>query len=74
MSEWQPISTAPKDRYIIVFNKNTRAYIAIWVQNPFNGDEDWSVGNLGHGNRTLVGTPAPTHWYPVPNPPTFINA
>jgi len=70
VSEWQPISTAPKDgRVIIVFRKihgwNVLGYaywesvrgIDGWISNGFSDPP----GNLGLAH--------PTHWCPLPPPP-----
>lgn len=65
MSEWQPISTAPKSGAFLVygpsvdptgvlFNANMRTAMHI-------GDE-W----IGHGDYFKI---KPTHWMPLPTPP-----
>ncbi len=76
MSEWQDISTAPKDGTILVFGKpcdlvignvvmvkfkNPAAYTAAWDEL----DEAFCVS----GGSWLGPFIEPTHWMPLPDPP-----
>lgn len=62
MSEWQPIETAPKDEWILVFGTHTRSLCPVLTVR-WDGDE-WQSGDDGY--RPYV---VPTHWMPLPEPP-----
>lgn len=59
--EWQPIETAPKDRPILVCQKQNGI-----IKTAHNIDEygNWKTGS-GHMDF-IVGV---THWMPLPPPP-----
>jgi len=55
MEEWQPIETAPNnDNEVLIYASNS-----IFV--AFKIDEIW---------YTETGCPDPTHWMPLPKPPS----
>ena len=57
-SVWQPISTAPKDRSVIVFTVvGGDVDIAHWVEEEKRWDNGWVLFD-------------PTHWTPLPELPT----
>lgn len=53
ISEWQPISTAPKDTRILAYNKEWDERVVVLT---LRGGA-WAAGY------------APTHWMPLPDPP-----
>lgn len=59
---WQPIETAPRDRWILVWRQDSDVRDAAWVR---FGDLKgcWTEGT---GGMLL---PEPTHWLPLPEPP-----
>lgn len=60
MSDWQPISTAPKDdSRILGFNEKNR-----WVQITrfFEPWQSWTYHDMSEWE--------PTHWMPLPQPPS----
>lgn len=60
MSEWRDISSAPREsKYILVWCPENRNH---WIVNWMNGR--WQTD----GVRALYETP--THWMPLPSPPT----
>ncbi len=65
-SEWQPISTAPKDgRYLMLWCPNEitpRVAIGCWD----DGVDLWMESD----NRTDTDWLGPTHWMPLPEPPS----
>lgn len=71
-SNWQPIETAPKDEksFLLIFRKSGRICIAHWDAqkyhhrpNPFWKDfGPWGVGDMRRDS--------PSHWMPLPKPPT----
>lgn len=70
MSEWQPIETAPKDgTTILAFYPSLTGYTARQDVAPIHWSE-W--GNGVWENATSGGKPSslPTHWMPLPEPPT----
>jgi hypothetical protein len=64
MSEWKPIETAPKDRYILatVGSDPENQFIVKWR----NGN--WQIKQLP-GRDHIVNLLA-THWAPLPEPPS----
>ena len=57
MTEWQPIETAPKDGFALVWRKGwDRPYIT----NITTRRRPWGSG----------GDLDPTHWQPLPEPPS----
>lgn len=63
MSEWQPIETAPKDKWILVWCSNVKScFVAMW-----NGEvEDF----VGEAHDLYIDSIDATHWMPLPEPPT----
>lgn len=63
MSEWQPIETAPKDgSYVLVWAESGHEF-ARW----FRAGECWI---RAEDMQNLWGEDAPTHWMPLPAPPS----
>ena len=68
MTDWRPIETAPKDGKVIVCTHPSktieyRPRAAFWYVARGTGAEGWkSVSNHAWLN--------PTHWMPLPAPPT----
>ena len=71
MSEWQPISTAPKDMgFLLAYNADRRVHglVCWWPGGGWNGDGCWGwdkepiAWSRQRGNQ-------PTHWMPLPEPP-----
>ena len=56
MSEWQPISTAPKDREILTYRRAKLMAVSIWI-----GDR-WCVSD----GCEIIGV---THWMHLPEAP-----
>ena len=71
MSEWQPISTAPRDGTPILIARKDETFgwvrgWATWVD--VRGISGW----LSHGFCEIpgnLGLAHPTHWMPLPEPP-----
>lgn len=66
MSEWQDISSAPKDGTTIL--GAWRIHGAKWARQPI-----WFRGTPDKGGRWMLSWDAsdvqPTHWMPLPSPP-----
>lgn len=64
MGDWQPIETAPRDRWILVWGPDSNVRDAAWCNVPgkFTG---W-VESLKEPLPIK-----PTHWMPLPAPPTI---
>lgn len=61
---WQPIETAPRDRFIDSFNAyNGERRVTRWDENHWGLDCKWAGWDGNWGNT-------PTHWMPMPEPPT----
>ena len=80
MSEWQPIETAPRDgTHIDLWAGGSR------VPNAFYHDDwGWTVwvrwvrnkrqaSGPPTGSHRYTGVESPTHWQPLPEPPTDLN-
>lgn len=74
MSEWQPIETAPKDRYILLFRPTAPNWQRVaegkWDAQEHNKKPrpywscPWRI-TFNDGDRLHE----PTHWMPLPSPP-----
>jgi len=66
--KWQPIETAPKDGTPILVGPTKRMGICVA---SYDKDDDglhrWLVDSL-HGQSNIY---TPTHWMPLPEPPTL---
>jgi hypothetical protein len=72
---WQPISTAPKDGTPVWVSNGFAMRIALW----WDGKQFESHGSIGGGWRDYAALEyssrsdlrwPPTHWMPLPPPPT----
>jgi hypothetical protein len=72
MTDWQPIETAPKQKVILLWaltdtdTGNWKMAAGYWM--PGYGDEpgEWTWD----GHRLKSYDAQPTHWMPLPEPPT----
>lgn len=64
--DWQDISTAPKDGTIVLVAVKDAVFDAWW--NEYDG---WVDGCTDRYEDLI--TYEPTHWMPLPLPPTTIN-
>lgn len=62
--EWQPIETAPRDRAILVWATGAHDLEPIMCTCKWHPDAGFCVDELRE----------PTHWMPLPNPPTDESA
>lgn len=71
---WQPISTAPKDKVVLLYGKidpNTEFELLIWKEpSVFSGywdniDEAWTTSGSTWEGPFMVAT----HWMPLPPKP-----
>jgi hypothetical protein len=68
---WQPIETAPKDGAHVLVGRVGVSPARAW----FEGDRWWMHG-CGPNSRNvadLTGRFAPTHWMPLPEPPSDVG-
>lgn len=66
---WLPIASAPKDEVIIDLLRNRDRYTECW----WNGERwvSYLYGDIRfEGDTLLYEIINPTHWMPLPNPPT----
>lgn len=73
MSEWQPISTAPKGKPVLLWAGGSVSVgehgTAAW-QTEWNGLVDGELAWAGgYDNAGLATVHNPTHWMPLPDPP-----
>ena len=72
MSEWQPIETAPKDRMILGYIPDPPEWSSIYghvrviLADEFDGRLVEWTHFAGDDTTTVV----PTHWMPLPEPPS----
>lgn len=64
--EWQPIETAPRDKWILVWRPASNVRDASWVCLPPSPGY-WTEGRGGPLD------PPPTHWMPLPAPPVIAD-
>jgi len=83
MMQWQPIDTAPRDGTEILGYRYDCGVILIRWDAPENfltekecetlgesaGEYSWIIADFVCGDR-LEGSEVPTHWQPLPPPPT----
>lgn len=63
MSEWHPIETAPKDgSRFLAYERRDVSHYPCWWCNDFSIWEGWQ--------DDWDSEPEPTHWMPLPEPPT----
>ena len=58
MTEWQPIETAPRDGYHIQLYRHDIQFVGYYAE----------AGWCMQGCKLIE--PQPTHWMPLPEPPT----
>ncbi len=65
MTKWQPIETAPRDgTVVLLFQPHSQVgYMFVGV---LNNRGEWVDNIMGEDHR-----PTPTHWQPLPEPPTM---
>ena len=73
-SEWQPIETAPKDSKarLVWCPENMCIYCVSWRDGfdcEYDDEKGWTV--FGGGWRDVI--QRPTHWMPLPTPPTNLK-
>lgn len=68
MTVWHDIESAPKDRRIIIATEDN-LYIAKWAQNIWNGEEAFSVGDIGGGDRLIIKKELAFRWTEAPEHP-----
>ena len=64
--EWQPIETAPKDGTVVLLAGCRKPVAAAWLEDEI---DYWHVDDNKLGPFVLRG-PGPTHWMPLPKPPS----
>lgn len=70
--EWQPIETAPRDGRILVYcPKYGEQFVAFLGVNPNDGEEKWVIAQ---GSDITFIVPSPTHWMPLPPPPSVTTS
>jgi hypothetical protein len=73
MSEWQPIETAPKERYklLLLAFPWCEPCVGYWDDDKYSSKPKpmWRACGLAHlGVKHMRANP-PTHWMPLPEPP-----
>lgn len=75
MTDWQPISTAPKDGTTVMLTGSYWVVAGWFSHSDFLGPDAklgaWVDGDPRHDGRALKGDHAPTHWMPLPEPPAY---
>lgn len=69
MNGWRPIETAPKDGTYLILVDCDLVTIGKWMNSDALRDESWvGFDSIQSLHKTCV--IAPTHWMPLPEPPT----
>ena len=65
---WQDISTAPKNKSILIYSEDGDVLEAIWYTAWYNDrtNQGWMPANLNEEYGYYVKA---THWMPLPEPP-----
>jgi hypothetical protein len=77
---WQPISTAPKDRAVLVYGDEAQGSLAEFSQRVavakyysdlslISGDKPMFVYAPSFGDEQSNRCVCPSHWMPLPEPP-----
>lgn len=72
MSEWRPIESAPKSRYVLVCNEAGEMAVAMFEGPALNNPIAHALAKGGDGYWRLYGSVfrfEPSHWMPLPAPP-----
>ncbi len=69
MSKWQSIETAPRDGALVLVCRVYESGIVEYAVASSNGDEWRDMGDIGWAGMYGEGN-QPTHWMPLPPPPT----
>lgn len=73
MNEWQPIETAPWNRSVLVFIPNIDHYghgVYRAFRPNFGTPRGWQTTCVAMGRDLSPLDLHPTHWMPLPNPPS----
>ena len=70
-SDWQPISTAPRDRLILLYVPRQRGGLKPWIGvGHFEfAPEGPAFDGYWKAENPLISATAATHWLPIPAPP-----
>lgn len=75
-SEWKPIETAPKYKWILLYSppeenerRTGQLYVATWESLSYNWKPQWVYGANGQEHSFRNGVYGATHWMPLPEPP-----
>lgn len=68
MTNWHSISTAPKDRRILVISSMGTMHTAEWSKNPITDDEAWRIAVIDEEGTCLLMYDA-TWWMELPEKP-----
>jgi hypothetical protein len=66
MDNWQPIATAPKEEMVLLCFYDGEMRVAEQRYEP----GDWEHGTEGFWFWNLYDDAQPTHWMPLPTPPS----
>lgn len=73
MAEWQPIETAPKDGTVVLVCNRYGTWVAKHqevYQSGYRPENPWFVMMLNMKHMSNPPNYRPTHWMPLPEPPT----
>jgi hypothetical protein len=69
-SVWQPIETAPKDRWILAAEASWEPGVYDAYAAHYHSDGYW----MARCGQYVTQSPEPTHWMPLPDPPSLSNS
>ncbi len=74
MTSWQPIETAPKDGTSVLLCDEYGMQVCVWSETSVHGFMDWVYGACDGEYNFRHAFDSPTHWMPLPDPPTPQNS
>lgn len=66
---WQPIETAPRDGTLIIGWEPGDVPRVCWPYWRTDQEGLWRYSDAFHGSYAIT----PTHWMPLPDPPSILN-
>lgn len=74
---WQPIETAPRDAYILVWDVDSGVNVSYFGQGVTAESDEWKDGwrteFTDQRDSPMILSGPVTHWMPLPEPPAMVS-